>query len=68
MRGTLAALLIGILLGVIGTVAVVDLRGGWYTYFTIPLDRCQNAQIRAEVVPHQPNPCHFREPRWSFIN
>lgn len=66
-RTTVLALLAGILLGVAGTLAVVEVSGGRYVYFTLPSDRCQSVQVHAEVVPNQPNPCHFREPRWSFI-
>lgn len=68
MRRTLVALLVGIIIGVVGTLATVELRGGWYEYFTLPDDICHSRRIGSEVVPNQPNPCHFRQPRWSLIN
>lgn len=68
MRRTLAVLLIGIILGVTGTFVVVEIAGGWYTYFTMPDERCHAVQMHLEVAPHQPNPCLFRQRRWSFIN
>jgi hypothetical protein len=68
MRRTLTIFSTGILMGVLLTLLYVELQGGWYEYFTLPADRCQVAQTHAEVVPNQPNPCHFRYRRWSLIN
>lgn len=69
MRRTLVALLVGIVIGVVGTFTAVEISGGWYTYFTLPAGRCERANVGdAQVVPNQPNPCHFRERRWSLIN
>lgn len=70
---TLAVLVIGIALGCALTFATVQISGGWYTYRIIPIKECQDAAgyglgtLRDEVVPHQPNPCHFRRPRWDFL-
>lgn len=59
----------GMLLGAFLLFAIVQVGGGWYTYFILTPEECRrdfgNA-ITAEVVPHQPNPCHFRRPRWHF--
>lgn len=67
VRRTGAALLLGIMLGVAGTLIGVEIAGGWYTYFTMPDDRCHSTPMHTEVAPNQPNPCLFRERRWSFI-
>lgn len=65
MRKNLALAILGVVLGVLGTLAAVEISGGWYTYFTLPAGQCQRADVGgAQVVPNQPNPCHFREPRW----
>lgn len=70
MKRTLITLLVGIAIGMASMIALVEITGGWYTYFTLPPERCQRASgvDGAQVVPHQPNPCHFRERRWSLIN
>lgn len=68
MRRTLALLLFGIVIGVAVTLSSIEISGGRYEYFTLPDDICHARQIHSEVVPNQPNPCHFRTPRWSFIN
>lgn len=59
----------GLVLGAALLFVGVGLMGGWYTYFILPLSECQRGYgnaVTAEVVPHQPNPCHFRRPRWDF--
>ena len=60
----------GVILGILLTFAVVQVSGGWYTYFILSPDDCaqQNGNaVTAEVVPNQPNPCHFRRPRWQLV-
>lgn len=64
MRKTLAAIGLGVVLGVVSTLAVSEVIADRYEYVTIPVDRCQSVQMHAEVVPNQPNPCHFRTRRW----
>lgn len=64
MLRTLAILLIGVVIGVAATLTAIEVSGGRYEYTTIPLERCQRIQSASEVVPNQPNPCHFRTPRW----
>lgn len=56
--------LVGLMLGVVLTLSVVMLSGGWYEYRTMTADLCQAMPMQAEVVPNQPNPCNFRRPRW----
>lgn len=67
MRKSWRWVILGMAVGILGTLAVIEVVGSRYTYFTIPEDRCRRVQVHAEVVPNQPNPCHFREPRWSFM-
>jgi hypothetical protein len=64
MRRAIIAAIIGLVVGIVVTLATIEISGGRYEYFTMPLERCQNTQIRDEVVPNQPNPCHFRTARW----
>jgi hypothetical protein len=65
---TVAVLVAGVALGVILTFGAVDLSGGWYTYHTLPTDECHGwPPSGIEVVPNQPNPCHFRRPRWHVL-
>jgi hypothetical protein len=62
---TLSILLIGAAMGATVMFAGLDLVGKRYAYFTVPRYECEGAPpMSAEVVPHQPNPCHFRRPRW----
>lgn len=64
---------IGAILGSVLTFATVQISGGWYTYTIVPIKECQDAEgyglgrLRDEVVPNQPNPCHFRRPRWPLF-
>lgn len=70
----ISVLVAGITLGVVLTFATVQITGGWYTYTVIPTKECQDAEgygratLRDEVVPGQPNPCHFRRPRWQIFH
>lgn len=70
---TLLALVAGIALGILVTLAAVELSGGWWVYELRPTAICQPSGGvtrnlgSAHVAPNQPNPCLFREPRWSFI-
>jgi hypothetical protein len=64
MRRTVIAVIIGLVVGIVMTLAAIEFGGSRYEYFTIPTERCQSTQIKAEVVPSQPNPCHFRTARW----
>ncbi len=63
----LLVFLAGLAAGVILTVVVMDVGVQRYAYFTLPPDECHLIRQTAEVVPHQPNPCHFRRPRWDFL-
>lgn len=67
MRRVMVGLAVGIALGALLTLGAIEAAGGRYRYFTMPDEQCRRIQMYTEVVPHQPNPCHFREPRWSFI-
>ena len=66
----LLAMTFGVLLGVAVTFGGMTLSSNWYTYRTI--DALSSGQCietippGAEIVPHQPNPCHYRRPRWSL--
>lgn len=64
---TLAILAAGAMLGALLTLATIELRGGWYVYKTVPSDECRVMPPSGEVVPHQPNPCHVRYPRWHLL-
>lgn len=57
--------LAGLLAGAILTAGVMGIQP--YSYFTLPPDECRLIRQTAEVVPHQPNPCHFRRPRWDWL-
>lgn len=58
---------IGLIMGVALTLVVVQASGGWYTYVTLNRYACAELPLSAEIVPHQPNPCHYRYPRWDFL-
>lgn len=64
---TVGVLIVGIALGVALTLGYIRAEGGRYSYFILAPDDCHalngNA-VTAEVVPNQPNPCHFRRPRY----
>jgi hypothetical protein len=64
---TILLLLAGVALGVVLTVASVQVAGGWYVYQTAPADACRVMPPGGEIVPHQPNPCHTRSLRWRFL-
>jgi hypothetical protein len=59
--------LAGLVLGAALLFVVIQIAGGWYTYSTMPKDLCEAMPPQAEVVPHQPNPCNFRRPRWRIL-
>lgn len=70
MRRTALTLIVGIAVGVAVTVGYVQVAGGWYTYSILTPEECRREHgntITAEVVPHQPNPCHFRRLRWQLF-
>lgn len=68
------ALLAGILLGCLSTLATVEVFGGWYDYEIRPASRCYpdgGATISlhgAEPVPGQSHPCLFRRPRYALFS
>jgi hypothetical protein len=64
---TVVAFLAGMIVGAAMLWITVVLTGGWYTYVILPAYECQDPRTTAEVVPHQPNPCHFRRPRWQIV-
>ena len=64
MKRTLVAVLVGMILGVAGTLGAIEVTGNRYTYVTFPADECRTTRFRAEVVPNHPNPCHFRYRNW----
>lgn len=66
MKRTLLSLIAGALIGVTGTLATVEVMGGWWDY------RMADSQDEARVyvtsrgwhvVPNQPNPLHLRRAR-----
>lgn len=57
----------GLIVGVLLLFVGVQVAGGWYTYVTLTRAECESMPRQTEVVPHQPNPCHFRYPRWDFL-
>lgn len=63
-------LLAGATFGILMTVLAIQISGGWYVYQTIPSTRYGECYDPipggAEIVPHQPNPCHYRRPRWRL--
>jgi len=66
----LAVFLLGVVVGAVVLFSAVQLSGGWYTYFILTPEECRREYgnaVTAEVVPHQPNPCHFRRPRWRLL-
>lgn len=63
----LAIFVAGMAAGMVLLLVAVQVTGGWYTYVTQPKGMCDSAPLRAEVVPHQPNPCHYRYPRWEWL-
>ena len=67
---TRLAFLTGAFVGAALLFVYVQLSGGWYTYFILPPEQCRREEgnsVTAEVVPHQPNPCHFRRLRWRWF-
>lgn len=59
----------GAIAGAIMLFVVIELAGGWYTYGTLSRGACETMMpARAQIVPHQPNPCHYRLPRWDFFD
>lgn len=70
MRRTLAAFLIGTAIGAALTIGYLDISGRWFTYRTLSASDCRYPEeiigVSYHVVPHQPNPCHFRRPRWNL--
>ena len=64
----LAAFAGGLILGAALLFVAVTTTGGWYTYETLPRTWCETSGAgNLEVVPHQPNPCHFRRPRFGIL-
>lgn len=68
MRSTLVALLVGIIIGIVGTFAAVEVSGGWYVYEIWPENRCRASVVTGVPEPVSGFPCTFRRPRWSLIN
>lgn len=64
---TLAVLVIGLVLGVVLAVGAIEINGGRYVYRTFDEYECAESRSGWEVVPHQPNRCHFRRPRWQLV-
>lgn len=67
MRRSIAALLVGVLLGVSGTFTTVEMIGGWYTYVLMGKSECETGRQNIghmEIAPNQPNPCLLRIPRF----
>lgn len=62
-----AAFAAGVILGALLLFAGVEVVGGWYTYVTLSKSECESFRLTAEVVPHQPNPCHYRYRRWGAM-
>lgn len=63
--------MLGIVLGVLGTFAAVEISGGWYVYEIWPERDCRTGGptlIVPEPVTGSGTPCMFRRPRWSLIN
>lgn len=57
----------GALLGVILIMGYVQVSGGWYIYTTQDKWNCEVQPLALEIVPNQPNPCHYRRPRWRWL-
>lgn len=57
----------GLVVGAVLVFAAAHVAGGWYTYVTLTRAECETMPRAAEVVPHQPNPCHYRYPRWDIF-
>lgn len=65
---TVAVLILGMILGAVLLFAITEVAISRYSYFTVSKSECEAIPpTGAQVVPHQPNPCHFRRPRWTLL-
>ncbi len=71
-RSAALFLLVGWLIGAGSFWSFATLSGGWYDYGILAEPICHVDSYpshplgRAEIVPNQPNPCHFRTPRFTL--
>lgn len=66
MQRIMLALVLGVVLGVAGTVAAVEISGGWWEYRILDDALCHQSRSlgTSHVAPNQPNPCLIRSPRF----